>query len=113
MGRIDRIEVENFKSYAGHQVSFVKLCGILLLTLCFKIIGPFKHFTAVVGPNGAGMSCSSLFSGLRFTDTMFYYFMTLKIGLESHEIDCRQIQSHGCSQLCSGCPNLSSSQRSS
>lgn len=37
MGRIDRIEITDFKSYAGKQ-----------------IIGPFKDFTAVVGPNGAG-----------------------------------------------------------
>ncbi|CAM9581839.1 unnamed protein product [Discosporangium mesarthrocarpum] len=39
MGRLVRIEVENFKSYAGAQ-----------------IIGPFKDFTAVIGPNGAGKS---------------------------------------------------------
>ncbi|MEW5320382.1 MAG: hypothetical protein WDW38_011457 [Sanguina aurantia] len=38
-GRIDRLEVENFKSYRGvHQ------------------IGPFKGFTAVIGPNGSGKS---------------------------------------------------------
>ncbi|CAN0546812.1 unnamed protein product [Ectocarpus sp. 12 AP-2014] len=39
MGRLIRIEAENFKSYAGTQ-----------------IIGPFKDFTAVIGPNGAGKS---------------------------------------------------------
>ncbi|KAF8072553.1 SMC1 [Scenedesmus sp. PABB004] len=38
-GRIDRLEVENFKSYRGHQQ-----------------IGPFKSFTAIVGPNGSGKS---------------------------------------------------------
>jgi len=38
-GRLLRLEVENFKSYRGHQ-----------------IIGPFKQFTAVIGPNGAGKS---------------------------------------------------------
>ncbi|KAK9820343.1 hypothetical protein WJX72_009251 [[Myrmecia] bisecta] len=38
-GRIVRLEVENFKSYRGHQN-----------------IGPFKNFTAVVGPNGSGKS---------------------------------------------------------
>ena len=32
-----RLELENFKSYKGHQV-----------------IGPLKPFTAVIGPNGAG-----------------------------------------------------------
>jgi structural maintenance of chromosome 1 len=38
-GRIDRIEVENFKSYKGRHV-----------------IGPFKEFTSVIGPNGSGKS---------------------------------------------------------
>ncbi|KAJ1964232.1 Structural maintenance of chromosomes protein 1 [Dipsacomyces acuminosporus] len=39
MGQLIQIELENFKSYRGHQV-----------------IGPFSSFTAVVGPNGAGKS---------------------------------------------------------
>lgn len=39
VGRIDRLEIENFKSYRGHQN-----------------IGPFKNFTAIVGPNGSGKS---------------------------------------------------------
>lgn len=39
-GYIDRIEVQNFKSYRGKHV-----------------IGPFRDFTAVIGPNGSGMSC--------------------------------------------------------
>lgn len=39
MGRILRIELENFKSYFGRQ-----------------IVGPFKNFTCIVGPNGAGKS---------------------------------------------------------
>ncbi|KAF7730853.1 Structural maintenance of chromosomes protein 1 [Apophysomyces ossiformis] len=39
MGRLIRIEVENFKSYKGHQ-----------------IIGPFHKFTSVIGPNGSGKS---------------------------------------------------------
>ena len=38
-GRIDRIEIENFKSYRGKQV-----------------IGPFTDFTAIIGPNGSGKS---------------------------------------------------------
>ena len=37
MGFLKRLELENFKSYKGHQV-----------------IGPFKQFTAIIGPNGAG-----------------------------------------------------------
>ncbi|KAI7901410.1 RecF/RecN/SMC [Cokeromyces recurvatus] len=39
MGRLVRIEVENFKSYKGHQT-----------------IGPFHQFTSVIGPNGSGKS---------------------------------------------------------
>jgi structural maintenance of chromosome 1 len=38
-GRIDRLEVRDFKSYRGEHV-----------------IGPFRAFTAVVGPNGSGKS---------------------------------------------------------
>jgi structural maintenance of chromosome 1 len=38
-GRIDRLVVENFKSYKGEQT-----------------IGPFVDFTAIIGPNGAGKS---------------------------------------------------------
>ncbi|KAL1922042.1 uncharacterized protein VTP21DRAFT_10684 [Calcarisporiella thermophila] len=39
MGRLVRLELENFKSYKGHQM-----------------IGPFHNFTSVIGPNGAGKS---------------------------------------------------------
>ncbi|KAL3662383.1 hypothetical protein V7S43_012710 [Phytophthora oleae] len=39
MGRIARLELENFKSYGGQHV-----------------VGPFHRFTAVVGPNGSGKS---------------------------------------------------------
>ncbi|KAG9307684.1 hypothetical protein G9A89_023249 [Geosiphon pyriformis] len=39
MGRLIRLELENFKSYKGHQT-----------------IGPFLNFTSVIGPNGAGKS---------------------------------------------------------
>lgn len=38
-GKIHRLELENFKSYRGHQV-----------------IGPFSDFTAIIGPNGSGKS---------------------------------------------------------
>jgi len=37
MGRIDRLIIQDFKSYGGTQT-----------------IGPFKQFTAVIGPNGSG-----------------------------------------------------------
>lgn len=39
MGRLDRLELRNFKSYGGDVV-----------------VGPFKGFTAVVGTNGSGKS---------------------------------------------------------
>ena len=39
MGRIDRLELFNFKSYAGKQT-----------------LGPFQDFTCIIGPNGAGKS---------------------------------------------------------
>ncbi|KAK4492471.1 hypothetical protein RD792_003280 [Penstemon davidsonii] len=38
-GKIHRLELDNFKSYEGHQT-----------------IGPFYDFTAIIGPNGAGKS---------------------------------------------------------
>jgi structural maintenance of chromosome 1 len=37
MAYVERLEIENFKSYRGRQ-----------------IIGPFKKFCAIIGPNGAG-----------------------------------------------------------
>uniref|UniRef100_A0A0K0F0F1 Structural maintenance of chromosomes protein n=1 Tax=Strongyloides venezuelensis TaxID=75913 RepID=A0A0K0F0F1_STRVS len=39
MGRLIRLEIENFKSYKGRIT-----------------IGPFKDFTAIIGPNGSGKS---------------------------------------------------------
>lgn len=39
MGKLEYLELENFKSYGGRQV-----------------IGPFADFTCVIGPNGAGKS---------------------------------------------------------
>jgi len=38
MGRLVKLELENFKSYKGHQV-----------------IGPFYNFSCIIGPNGAGI----------------------------------------------------------
>lgn len=37
-GLLERLVLENFKSYKGKH-----------------IIGPFTHFTAIIGPNGCGM----------------------------------------------------------
>ena len=42
MGYLKRLELENFKSYKG-----------------FQVIGPFKRFTAIIGPNGAGNPAQS------------------------------------------------------
>eukprot|EP01035_Chromulina_nebulosa_P030474 gene30474-40489_t len=39
MGRLQYLEVDNFKSYMGKQ-----------------IVGPFHNFTCIIGPNGAGKS---------------------------------------------------------
>jgi structural maintenance of chromosome 1 len=39
MGRIHRLILHNFKSYEGEHT-----------------IGPFSNFTAVIGPNGSGLS---------------------------------------------------------
>ncbi|CAJ0944758.1 unnamed protein product, partial [Mesorhabditis belari] len=39
MGMLHTLELDNFKSYKGHQV-----------------IGPFYQFTAIIGPNGSGKS---------------------------------------------------------
>ena len=36
-GKLIQLELENFKSYKGHQ-----------------LIGPFDPFTSIIGPNGAG-----------------------------------------------------------
>ena len=37
LGYLDRLELDNFKSYKGKHV-----------------IGPLKRFTAIIGPNGCG-----------------------------------------------------------
>lgn len=37
MGRLEVLLVENFKSWRGRQV-----------------IGPFRRFTCIIGPNGSG-----------------------------------------------------------
>ncbi|KTW31066.1 cohesin subunit SMC1 [Pneumocystis jirovecii RU7] len=44
MGRLVRLELQNFKSYKGHQ-----------------IIGPFYDFTSIIGPNGSGKNLSIYF----------------------------------------------------
>lgn len=39
MGRLSRLELDNFKSYSGHHT-----------------VGPFDDFTCIIGPNGSGKS---------------------------------------------------------
>ena len=66
---LDRLELFNFKSYAGHQTLYVQTSLLLsfqreptrlsprvLLLTPFRHSGPFRSFTAVIGPNGAGKS---------------------------------------------------------
>ncbi|KAJ1674278.1 Structural maintenance of chromosomes protein 1, partial [Spiromyces aspiralis] len=54
MGQLKWLELENFKSYYGHQV-----------------IGPFSSFTSIIGPNGSGksnlMDAISFVLGIRST----------------------------------------------
>lgn len=45
MGRLHYVEVKDFKSYKGYHK-----------------IGPFKRFTAIIGPNGAGELPGSSYS---------------------------------------------------
>mmetsp|Transcript_13773 Transcript_13773/g.37285 ORF Transcript_13773/g.37285 Transcript_13773/m.37285 type:complete len:1277 (-) Transcript_13773:524-4354(-) len=61
-GRIDRIEIDNFKSYAGKQT-----------------IGPFLDFTAIIGPNGAGKS--NLMDAISFV-----------VGLQSKDLRGKQLK---------------------
>lgn len=71
MGRLHRIELENFKSYKGHQT-----------------IGPFNDFTCVIGPNGAGMHLLTSLSP-RSTALVFHQF---RIGWAAGSIEyfCHQ-----------------------
>ena len=46
---LERLELNNFKSYKGKQT-----------------IGPFSRFSAVIGPNGAGERARDLESPLPF-----------------------------------------------
>lgn len=45
MGRLIKLELENFKSYSGKQV-----------------IGPFDQFTSIIGPNGSGKKILTSFN---------------------------------------------------
>lgn len=56
-GRLKYIDVENFKSYKGKQK-----------------IGPFKNFTAIIGPNGSG-NYVSFISFIRLDPVRIFYFI--------------------------------------
>lgn len=56
MGFLVQLELENFKSYRGKQ-----------------IIGPFKKFTAIIGPNGVGMFNWLTLLGMYLFGQVFYY----------------------------------------
>ena len=62
MGRLKVLEIDNFKSYAGSQVSLALASSeapnphSLFCSTVSKTVGPFKQFQAVIGPNGAGKS---------------------------------------------------------
>ena len=54
MGYLERLELENFKSYKGKH-----------------IIGPFKKgFTAIIGPNGCGKLCTLCLETLSKNDCL-------------------------------------------
>lgn len=63
-GKIERINVHNFKSYAGKQV-----------------IGPFHDFTAVIGPNGAGRCFEFLGLGHTPSTTFKVHFPSWRLSL--------------------------------
>lgn len=54
MGYLQRLELENFKSYKGKHT-----------------IGPFKRFTAIIGPNGCGKSIKRANLGYKFLKRIF------------------------------------------
>ncbi|KAG5518171.1 hypothetical protein PMAC_003357 [Pneumocystis sp. 'macacae'] len=62
MGRLVRLELQNFKSYKGHQ-----------------IIGPFYDFTSIIGPNGKSnlMDAISFVLGLKSSQLRSSHFMDL------------------------------------
>lgn len=68
MGKLIRIEVENFKSYKGQQ-----------------IIGPFHEFTSVIGPNGSGkellLSHSTFHKKTKFNHSLLHLFLLGKSNL--------------------------------
>ena len=90
MGRISRLEVFNFKSYAGKQ-----------------IIGPFKDFSAVIGPNGAGksnlMDAISFVLGVRAAHLRGHHLLDL-----IHRSAPIETESNGLVSSPSGKPNTKS-----
>ena len=60
MGRLRRLELDNFKSYAGNDNTTTINTTITNTTtniiLGLQVVGPFDDFTCIIGPNGAGKS---------------------------------------------------------
>jgi len=63
--RIERIELDNFKSYRGPQT-----------------IGPFRSFSAVIGPNGAGTFQLYL---------CILYYISGRVGEQEGSLRCSKI----------------------
>lgn len=61
MGYLERLELENFKSYKGKHT-----------------IGPFMRFTAIIGPNGCGKN-------LAFDSTRFCFTVLMCLNLPLYE----------------------------
>eukprot|EP01079_Euglenida_sp_SAG-EU17-18_P007700 gene7700-186_t len=77
MGHIERLEVENFKSYKGEHV-----------------IGPFKRFSCIMGPNGSGKSniteALSFVFGIRSTAIRGSHLKDLIYQTESDRVGTRK-----------------------
>lgn len=58
MGRLRRLELENFKSYRGKQV-----------------IGEFNDFTCIIGPNGDFFFFLFFLAFFSFLPLLLFYFL--------------------------------------
>ncbi len=63
-GRLRYIELDNFKSYKGKQT-----------------IGPFKNFSAIIGPNGSGKRGYCVSTG-KVSLTLVCSFFQTELGIE-------------------------------
>ena len=77
MGFMKLLELENFKSYKGHQ-----------------IVGPFMKFTAIIGPNGSGKVeatgvCVCVCT--RLSPTVLLYYCTTVLLIRHHPEEVGQV----------------------